>query len=202
MKRRAPMLIVVSSPSGAGKTTLCNKLLAEFDDLGFSISHTTRKPRPGEIDGKDYHFIDEMKFDQMIEKDLFVEWAKVHGNRYGTARSELHRAETSGRDLIFDIDFQGARQIREQYPDAVAIFVLPPSIEALHRRLRKRGTESAKSLERRFKAALKEIGHHQLFDYLIVNDELDIAYDNLRAVVLAERCRHSRAADLADAMLS
>ena len=137
----------------------------------------------------------------MVEDDLFIEWAFVHGNRYGTARSEVRGAATSGVDLIFDVDFQGARQIKEQYPSAVAIFVLPPSIAELHRRLRKRGTESPESLERRFKAALEEIGNHELFDYLVVNDDLDIAYDNLRAVLLAERSRHERMAQTAEDML-
>jgi guanylate kinase len=201
MRKSAPLLLIVSSPSGAGKTTLCSRLLAEFNDISFSTSHTTRPPRPGEIDGRDYHFIDLETFDKMVEDDLFIEWAFVHGNRYGTARTEVRGAATAGVDLIFDVDFQGARQIKEQYPGAVAVFVLPPSIGELHRRLRKRGTETPESLERRFKAALEEIGNHALFDYLIVNDSLDPAYDNLRAILLAERSRHSRMAETAEEML-
>jgi guanylate kinase len=200
--KNAPLLLIVSSPSGAGKTTLCNRLLAEFADLRFSTSHTTRMPRPGETDGKDYHFVDVESFEKMVEDEMFIEWALVHGNRYGTARSEVRGAATAGVDLIFDVDFQGARQIKEQYPNAAAVFVLPPSIEELHRRLRKRGTESPESLERRFKAALEEIGNHALFDYLIVNDELDIAYDRLRAVLLAERSRQFRMSGLAEEMLA
>lgn len=201
MKKRAPLLMIVSSPSGAGKTTLCNKLLSEFGDLRFSTSHTTRQARPGEVDGRDYHFVDEPTFEKMVKHNRFIEWAVVHGNRYGTARSELHGASSAGVDLIFDIDFQGARQIKANYPDAVAVFVLPPSIEELHGRLSKRGTETAASLDRRFKAALDEIGHHHLFDYLITNDDLNTAYDQLRAVLLAERARHLRVADLAEALL-
>ena len=112
MKKNAPLLVIVSSPSGAGKTTLCQKLLNEFDDLRFSTSHTTRKPRPGEVDGKDYHFVSESDFEKMIENDLFLEWAWVHGNRYGTARAEIRAAANQGNDLIFDVDFQGAKQIR------------------------------------------------------------------------------------------
>jgi guanylate kinase len=202
MKKSAPLLLIVSSPSGAGKTTLCSRLLSEFNkDISFSTSHTTRPARPGEVDGKDYHFVDLETFEKMVEDDLFIEWAFVHGNRYGTARSEVRGAATAGVDLIFDVDFQGARQIKEQYPGAVAVFVLPPSIEELHRRLRKRGTETPEALERRFKAALEEIGHHELFDYFIVNDQLDKAYDQLRSVLLAERCRHSRMAGMAEEML-
>ena len=201
MKKSAPLLLIVSSPSGAGKTTLCSRLLAEFKDISFSTSHTTRTPRPGEVDGKDYHFVDLATFEKMVEDDLFIEWAHVHGNRYGTALSEVRGAATAGIDLIFDVDFQGARQIKEQYPGAVAIFVLPPSIEELHRRLRKRGTESPESLERRFTAALEEIGNHALFDYLVVNDELDAAYDKLRAVLIAERSRHARMVTAAEEML-
>ncbi len=200
--KNAPLLLIVSSPSGAGKTTLCNRLLSEFADLRFSTSHTTRTPRPGEVDGKDYHFTDVDTFEKMVEDDIFIEWAFVHGNRYGTARTEVRGAATAGVDLIFDVDFQGARQIKEQYPNAAAVFVLPPSIEELHRRLRTRGTESPESLERRFKAALEEIGNHGLFDYLVVNDDLETAYDRLRAILLAERSRQFRMASVADDMLS
>lgn len=202
METRTSLLLIVSSPSGAGKTTLCTRLLEEFDDLRFSTSHTTRAPRPGEVDGKDYHFIDPSRFEEMVEQNAFLEWAKVHGNRYGTSRAELAGAEADGVDLIFDIDFQGARQIKAQYPASVGVFVLPPSIEELHKRLRMRGTETPASLERRFRAALEEIGHHDLFDYLLVNDDLEIAYDNLRAILLAERCRHGRLAGVAEAMLA
>ncbi|MCU0663649.1 MAG: guanylate kinase [Myxococcota bacterium] len=200
-KGKAPLLLIVSSPSGAGKTTLCHKLLAEFDDLKFSVSHTTRQPRPNEVDGKDYYFVSNETFDEMLENDLFIEWAHVHGNRYGTSRAEIRTAAVAGRDLLFDVDFQGARKIREQYPDAVGLFVLPPSIEVLRNRLAKRGTETAESLERRFKAALDEIRTHDLFDYLLVNRELDIAYDQLRAVLIAERIRQSRVAYVAQEMI-
>jgi guanylate kinase len=199
---KEPLLLIVSSPSGAGKTTLCNRLLSEYTDLRFSISHTTRTPRLNEVDGRDYHFVSIFSFEKMIEEDLFIEWAFVHGNRYGTARTEVQRAAASSMDLIFDIDFQGARQIKKQYPRAATVFVLPPSIEELHRRLRKRGTETPESLERRFKAALEEIGNHGLFDYLIVNKDIDEAYDRLRSILLAERSRHARMATFADHLLT
>lgn len=197
MKKKAPLLVIVSSPSGAGKTTLCHKLLSEFTDLRFSTSHTTRKPRQGEVNGQDYHFVSDAEFEEMIENDLFLEWAWVHGNRYGTARAEIRAAAHQGNDLIFDVDFQGARQISEQYEGAVRVFVLPPSIEELQRRLRARGTENPESLDTRFKAALQEIAQHDIFDYLVVNDNLEVAYDQLRSIIIAERVRHERMAHVA-----
>ncbi len=201
MKKKSPLLLIVSSPSGAGKTTLCHKLLDEFLDLRFSVSHTTRERRPDEIEGKDYFFKTDQEFDQMIEDEMFIEWAHVHGNRYGTARAEVRAAAIEKMDLIFDVDYQGAQQIKEQYPGSIGVFVLPPTIEELQRRLRMRGTESAESLERRFKAALEEIANHELFDYLMVNDNLDVAYDSLRAILVAERMRHTRVDYLAREML-
>jgi len=203
MTERSPLLLIVSSPSGAGKTTLCRKLLAEFDDLRFSVSHTTRAPRQGEVDGRDYHFVDDTEFDRMLAAELFIEWAHVHGNRYGTSHGEIHTAAAEGKDLVFDVDYQGARQIKRYYPDAVAIFVLPPSIDELRRRLWSRGTEDEEALKRRFEAALGEIAQHDLFDYLVVNDDVEIAYrDGLRAILLAERQRRSRSAHLAERLLS
>lgn len=202
MKKKSPILLIVSSPSGAGKTTLCHKLLSEFNNLRFSVSHTTRTARSGEVDGKDYYFVDDTVFDKMIEDELFIEWAVVHGNRYGTSRAEVRAAATEDKDLIFDVDFQGAERIKKQYPGAVGVFVLPPSIGELQRRLRTRGTESSDSLERRFQAALDEIAKHDIFDYLVVNDVLETAYDTLRAVLLAERARHGRVAHLAEQMLN
>jgi guanylate kinase len=202
MTRHPPILLAVSSPSGAGKTTLCNMLLGEFADIRFSVSHTTRQPRPEEIDGKHYHFVGNAEFDQMIDDDLFLEWAQVHGNRYGTARAEIRAAATEGLDLVFDIDYQGARQIKQEYPEAVSVFVLPPSLPDLQRRLRTRGTETPQSLERRFQAALEEISHFDEFDYLLVNDDVERAYrDGLRAILLAERIRRSRSAHLAENLL-
>jgi guanylate kinase len=201
MKTQSPILMIVSSPSGAGKTTLCQKLLCEFDNLKFSTSHTTRKPRQGEVDGKDYYFVSDDEFDRMADDELFIEWAYVHGNRYGTARAEVRAAANKKKDLLFDVDFQGSQQIKDQYPDAVSVFVMPPSIAELQRRLRTRGTETPESLERRFKAALEEISNHNLFDYLIVNDDLDVAYDQVRSILIAERARHSRVSNFAKELL-
>jgi len=195
------VLLIVSSPSGAGKTTLCNKLLQEFSDIRFSVSHTTRPARHNEVDGRDYHFVDHETFDELVAQSAFIEWANVHANRYGTTHKEIERAETEDKDIIFDIDYQGAQQIKQHYPEAVSVFVLPPSIGELHRRLRSRGTEDEQSLETRFRAALEEIGHHQFFDYLVVNDTIETAYDKLHSILVAERARHARIAHLADAML-
>jgi len=197
------LLLILSSPSGAGKTTLSRKLLARFPALRFSVSHTTRKPRGGEIHGSDYHFVTRTQFDTLVENDAFVEWAEVHGNRYGTALSEIDRARTEPdcAGMIFDVDHQGARQIRAKQPDSVAVFILPPSMTELHRRLRGRASESEEVVLRRFQAARIEISHYGLFDYLIVNDDVDTAFRHLEAVVLAERCRRLRRADLAERLL-
>lgn len=176
--------------------------MAEFDDIRFSISHTTREPRPNEEDGKDYHFVNREAFDEMVDEESFVEWAHVHGNKYGTNHCEVRAAGSTGMDLIFDVDYQGAAQIKESYPDAVAIFILPPSIDELKRRLSARGTETPESLERRFEASLGEIEHFAKFDYLLVNDEVDVAYDRLRSIVMAERIKQFRNKALAQRLLS
>ena len=201
MSIHKPLLIIVSSPSGAGKTTLCKRLLAEFSDIRFSISHTTRIPRPNEVDGSDYFFTDKDTFDKMVDEEQFVEWAHVHGNRYGTSHGEIRSAAAQGVDLIFDVDYQGAQQIKSNYPDAIGIFILPPSIDELKSRLNARGTETPESLEQRFKAALGEIAHYQEFDYLLVNDKVDTAYDRLRAILMSERIRISRTGALAQKLL-
>jgi guanylate kinase len=173
--RKDFLLIILSSPSGAGKTTLTRRLLSEMSDLRFSVSHTTRPPRAGEIDGRDYHFTNREAFMERATSGSFVEWAEVHGNLYGTARSEIERAmsEPDCRGLIFDIDYQGARQIRAKVPDVVGVFVLPPSMAELERRLRGRASETEEVVRSRFAVARKEIEHYALFDYVIVNDELD-----------------------------
>ena len=201
MTTNKPLLIIVSSPSGAGKTTLCKRLLAEFKDIRFSISHTTRAPRSNEVDGKDYIFTDKDTFDKMVDEEQFVEWAHVHGNHYGTSHGEIRSAAAQGLDLIFDVDYQGARQIKSNYPEAVGVFILPPSIDELKLRLNARGTETPESLEQRFKAALGEIAHFNEFDYILVNDEVDDAYDRLRAILLAERIRLPRSGDAAKKLL-
>lgn len=197
------LLLILSSPSGAGKTTLTRMLLDRFRDLRFSVSHTTRAPRHMETPGKDYHFVSREEFQAMAAAGAFVEWAEVHGNLYGTARTEIDRAtaEASCTGMIFDIDYQGARQIKAALPQAVGVFILPPSLAELERRLRGRGTEDEETTRRRLKNAKGEIEHYGIFDYVIVNDEINRAYEQLRGVVYAERCKRERHAGLCERML-
>jgi guanylate kinase len=197
------LLLVLSSPSGAGKTTLTRRIQATFPDLFFSVSHTTRPPRANEVDGKDYHFVDKTAFEQSVADGAFLEWAEVHGNFYGTGVSEIERARKSPEctGMIFDIDYQGARQIRAKQPDVVSVFILPPSMDELHRRLRGRASETEEVVRRRFEVARREIEHYGFFDYLVVNDQLEAAFDNLRAVILAERSKRWRRAGLAETLL-
>ena len=189
--------------SGAGKTTLCHRLLAEFQDsVGFSVSYTTRKPRPGEVDGKDYHFIDQPTFEAMVAKGDFAEWAHVHGNNYGTGRAWVQNMLSQGRDVLFDIDFQGGRQLKAQYgSDAIMIFILPPGLDVLEQRLRRRQSESEEAIELRLHNSLRELEHYLFYDYLIVNAGLDQAYDELRAVYLATRYAVLRRAPLVEALI-
>jgi len=196
------LLLILSSPSGAGKTTLKNRLLGEFRDLRFSVSHTTRKRRPSEIDGREYHFVDRPTFEAMAREGAFAEWAEVHGNYYGTSLREIEAARQTHRGVVFDIDYQGARQLLAKLPEAVTVFILPPSVAELERRLRGRADESEESIQRRLAAARVEVEHYGFFDYLIVNDDVERAVGQLRAVVLAERCRRRRGAHEAEQLLA
>lgn len=197
------LMLIVSSPSGAGKTTLCNRLRSEFPRLRFSVSHTTRAARPTEQDGREYHFVDDATFEAMIERGAFAEWAKVHGHFYGTSLHEIDlardRADIEG--VIFDIDFQGARQIRAVFPNAVSVFILPPSLSELERRLRGRGTEDEATTQRRLTNAKREIAHYGLFDYVVVNDEVNQAHERMRSIVFAERCRREYRAGQCEQLL-
>jgi len=197
------LLLILSSPSGAGKTTLTRRLQERFPELRFSISHTTRKPRPKEVDGQDYHFVERARFESLVESGAFLEWAEVHGNLYGTSIAEIDRGRSASgcRGMIFDIDYQGARQIRAKQPDVVGVFILPPSMDELLRRLRGRASETEEVVQRRFEVARREIEHYGFFDYLIVNDSLDDAFDELRGIILVERARRWRRAGLAEALL-
>jgi guanylate kinase len=197
------LLLVLSSPSGAGKTTLTRKIQETFPDLRFSVSHTTRPPRANEVDGKDYHFTSRAEFERLVDAGAFLEWAEVHNNLYGTGLSEIERAHKAPgcTGMIFDIDYQGARQIRAKQPDVASIFILPPSMDELLRRLRGRASETEEVVQRRFEVARREIEHYGFFDYLVVNDQLEAAFDNLRAVILAERSKRWRCAGLAETLL-
>ncbi|UKL14121.1 guanylate kinase [Dissulfurimicrobium hydrothermale] len=185
-------IFVISAPSGAGKTTLCRRLLADDKRLCFSISHTTRRPRPGEIDGRDYFFVSRERF-EAIEKDGgFLEWAEVHGNLYGTSRSQVFERLKEGADVLLDVDVQGARQIRRTFPDAVFIFILPPSWRELERRLYARGSEDSEWLELRLKNAAVELDAVTEYEFSVVNNELETALEELKAIILARRCRTKR----------
>jgi guanylate kinase len=196
-----PLLLIISSPSGAGKTTLTARLLAEVSGLTFSISHTTRQPRAKETNGKEYHFVTRADFERLIEDGAFLEWAEVHGNLYGTSRQEIERRR-GDRGIVFDIDHQGARQIKCAAPDAVAVFILPPSMAVLEQRLRGRASEDEETVQRRFSVAKREIEHYGLFDYVLVNEELEEATRKLSSIFLAEECRRSRMATLAEQFLA
>jgi guanylate kinase len=196
------LLLIISSPSGAGKTTLTRDLLAQCPDLMFSVSHTTRKPRLNETEGRDYHFTDLERFQRTVADGGFAEWAEVHGNLYGTALSEIVRCKQQRkRGIVFDIDYQGARQIKARCRDAVGVFVLPPSMNALKQRLRTRASDDDDTIERRFSNAKLEIAQYGLFDYVIVNDDLELAKQRLRSIVLAEQARRFRMAVIAEELL-
>ena len=186
------ILVVISSPSGAGKTTLAHRL-AEEERLEFSVSYTTRSPRQGETDGVDYKFITEDEFSSMVERNEFAEWAQVHGNRYGTAVHTVNRALEDGKDYLFDVDYQGGAQIRRQWPDeSVLVFILPPSMAELERRLRRRATDAPEAIDRRLATAKRELEHFAEYDYLVVNDNLETALKELSSIYVAARCARSR----------
>jgi guanylate kinase len=188
----AGSLFIVAAPSGAGKTTLVRKLLAQDAAVQLSVSYTTRAPRAGEQNGREYHFVDVVEFRAMRERGDFVEWAEVHGNFYGTSRVWLREQMESGRDVLLEIDWQGAQQVRKQFPDAVGIFILPPSLAELERRLRGRGTDSEEVISRRLTAAVGEMRHVDEFDFAIINNDLDEALNDLAAAVRAARLRCAR----------
>ena len=199
---RRGILLVISSPSGAGKTTLARGL-AEREHLEFSVSYTTRVPRAGERDGVDYKFVSDDEFEQMIHRGEFAEWAVVHGNRYGTAIHTVNRALEDGRDYLFDIDWQGGAQIRRQWPDeSVLVFVLPPSMAELERRLRRRATDSPEAIARRLAMAKRELEHFAEYDYLVVNDNLETALKELSSIYVATRCARSRRAHYGQTLLT
>ncbi len=180
-------LFIVSAPSGTGKTTLCNALLEKFGDIIYSVSTTTREPREGELEGSDYFFVTRDEFVEGIGKEDWVEWAEVHGNYYGTSYEFLDSSMLSGKDVLLDIDVQGAVQILEKYPEAVTIFIMPPTIEILRERLEKRGTDSNEVIEKRLENAVKEISRKDTYSHVIVNDRLEEAVKELTAVFEKDR---------------
>ena len=190
---RRGLMLVLSSPSGAGKSTIARNLLDQDDAIRLSVSVTTRQRRPSEIEGVHYHFVDERTFMRMRDNDDLLEWAKVHGNHYATPREPVERAMSEGRDMLFDIDWQGALQLFEKMrADVVSIFVLPPSMAELKARLQRRAEDAPDVIERRLKNAADEIAHWREYDYVIVNDDLDRAFAAVQAIVRAERLRRDR----------
>jgi guanylate kinase len=182
-------LFVIAAPSGAGKSTLVNALLAREPEIGLSISHTTRSPRAGESEGRHYHFVSRETFQRMIEADQFFEYAEVHGDMKGTSLTAVAPRLEEGRDVLLEIDWQGARQVRLKVPDCQSIFILPPSRAELERRLRARGSDSAEAIATRLANSREEIAHAGEFDYIIVNDKFDQAFDDMQSIVHAVRLR-------------
>ncbi len=191
IKRRGT-LVVVSAPSGAGKTTLCHEVRSLVPDLYYSVSYTTRAPRPGEVDGVDFHFVSAADFVAMRDRDQFAEWAAVHNHLYGTPAKALEGAMSRGLDVLLDIDTHGARQLRQRYPESVSVFIMAPSMAELQARLRERNSDAPGEIERRLIRAREEIGAWRHYDYLIINRDVKEAVDQLAAIIEAERCRTSR----------
>ena len=194
MIRRRGSLFVVSAPSGAGKTTLCREMRQRLNDLAYSVSVTTRLPRPGEIDGTDFHFVGEPQFRAMLARGEMAEWATVHGNLYGTPATPLEAALREGRDVLLDIDTQGAAQLRARYPEAVLIFIVAPSMADLEQRLRERRSDAGSAIATRLERARLEVPLWRRYDYLIVNRDVKEAVEQLASIIQAERCRVTRLA--------
>ena len=192
MEKKKGLLFVVSAPSGTGKTTLCRAMAPIFPGLYCSISYTTRPPRPGDENGKDYHFISPEDFKKMIQRGEFAEWAEIYGHRYGTSKTALEKVREEGRDVILNIDGQGARQLRDKDLGGIFIFILPPSWPELKQRLSSRKTEGKAALEERLRKARAEMAEARWYDYIIINDELGKAQEQLKAIILAEHCRRGR----------
>jgi guanylate kinase len=195
-----PFPLILSAPSGAGKTTIAKQLLARRRDLGYSVSCTTRPPRAGEVDGRDYHFISREQFLAQRARSDFAESADVHGHLYGTLRREVERVLTSGRHVVMDIDVQGALQFKAAFPGAVTVFVLPPSADVLLKRLRQRRTENPEQLVARLRSAIDELRAVEQYGYVVVNDEVDRAVDRVSAIIDAEMAKRERTAGLRDAI--
>ncbi|MEO0871301.1 MAG: guanylate kinase [Pseudomonadota bacterium] len=192
LKRRG-LLFILSSPSGAGKTTLSRKLLEADAAIELSVSATTRPPRPGEVDGVHYHFVSDAEFDRMVDEDDFYEWAEVFGHRYGTPKGAIREALKQGRDFLFDIDWQGTQQLyQKDQQDVVSVFILPPSLPELRRRLESRAQDSAEVIDARMERARAEISHWAEYDYVVINDDVDECFDRVCEVLDAERMRRTR----------
>ncbi|HHY79620.1 MAG TPA: guanylate kinase [Thermoanaerobacter sp.] len=195
-KKKKGLLIVLSGPSGAGKGTICKALMEKEKNLKLSISATTRQPRSGEIEGKNYFFKSEEEFEKMIENDSFLEWAKVYDHYYGTPKDFVLKNLEEGNDVVLEIDIQGALKIKEKFPEGVFIFILPPSMEELKNRIKKRGTETEEEIIKRFKSAYEELNYVSRYNYVVINDSVEEAVEKIRAIIIAEKCRVDRNKDL------
>ena len=194
------LIFIISAPSGAGKTTLLRRVMEELPGLRFSVSYTTRSPRANEREGEDYHFISPSIFQKMVERNEFLEWAEVLGNRYGTARENLSLLKSEGVDLILDIDTQGAKRVVEQIEPAILIYVLPPSLESLQERLTKRGFDSPERIRFRLANAKRDMEEARWYHYVILNDRIEETVEKLKAIIMAERCRKNKNALLEEKM--
>jgi guanylate kinase len=196
--QRRGLLYVLSSPSGAGKSTIARMLMESDDGVAMSVSATTRPIRPGEVDGTDYHFVDDARFEEMVASGEFLEWAHVFGHRYGTLKSEVMRVIEGGRDVLLDIDWQGTQQLKQVDPDIVRVFILPPSMEELERRLRKRGTDADEVIARRMARAAAEISHWAEYDYVLINNDAEKCRELAHNILKAERLKATRRVFLHD----
>jgi guanylate kinase len=192
--KRKNLLFIISAPSGTGKTTVFEKMLKEVDGLIPSVSHTTRSPRKGETNGKEYYFVSREEFEKKNAANEFIEWNEYNGNYYGSSFDNIEKAEKLGKDLLFDIEVNGARNIKKRHDNGVYIFILPPSISVLRERLTKRGAESKKVIEERIKIAKREMRHSIEYDYVVVNDEIDETVKQVFSIIFAERCRNNNIA--------
>lgn len=196
--KRRGLLFVLSSPSGAGKSTIARMLMATDDGIALSVSATTRPIRPGEVDGRDYHFVSAETFEQMVADGAFLEWAHVFGHRYGTLKSEVMKAIEGGRDVLLDIDWQGTQQLKQVDPDIVRVFILPPSMAELERRLRGRGTDADEVIDRRMERAAAEISHWAEYDYVLINNDAEKCRELVHNILKAERLKATRRVFLHD----
>lgn len=188
-RKNKGLLFIVSAPSGSGKTTICNAIVSRIPSLKFSVSYTTRKPRRGEVNDKDYTFINKEEFRLMIEKGEFLEWAEVYGEYYGTSKKRIEGLLKDGFDVLLDIDVQGAMQIKMNYNEGVYIFILPPSLSELRRRLEKRRTDLKGEIEKRIKSAIEEIKNYKYYDYVIINKDIDLAIRELEAIIVSQKLK-------------